>query len=615
MRKFFAILLSLFFAATVVATAQEQMDEINAEWMKARYTKAEYMIPMRDGVRLYTAVYVPKNKKAKHPVLMTRTPYSCEPYGKKNSTFWQEKIYHDYLRAGYILVFQDVRGRWMSEGEFVNVRPFIENKLSRTDIDEASDTYDSVEWLLRKLKTDNGCVGIYGNSYSGFYALMGAASRHPAIKAVSPQAPVCDWFVGDDMHHNGALAMMDLVSFMPYLEATARPKPTTQMGEMKPIIEGNVWDYFMNNTLSDITRKIGDRIPFWSDVVAHPDYDAWWQERDARRATKGITSSILMVGGTYDAEDPYGVWEVYRSLREKNPNIDCRIVVGPWAHGAWRSNDDANSLGDATFSEESLSEFYRKEMEFPFFEQTLRGVGDGGATNMRAMVFFSGENCWREMEGWNPAALKPATMYMYEDGALRSVAPADSNSYSSYTSDPQNPVPYYHDTATTRKNEYMTASQEFADGREDVLTFLSPVLEQDVTVAGGVDVELFVTLSQTDADFVVKVIDVGPDGEYESLVRFNIMRGRYRNSLSKPEPFKVGDVERVAFELPDIAHTFMAGHRIKVQVQSSMFPLFDMNPQQYVNIYTATRKYFVPCDIQLHHSKEYPSNIQFRIMQ
>ncbi len=612
MKKIISIFVALFSIAVVAAQPAESIDAL---WMKANYTKAEYMIPMRDGVRLYTAVFIPKNKKALHPVLMTRTPFSCAPYGKKNSSFWEEKIYHDYLRAEYILVFQDVRGRWMSEGEFVNVRPYIENKQGRDDIDEASDTYDTVEWLLRKLKTDNGNVGVYGNSYCGFYTLMAAASRHPAIKAVSPQAPICDWYEGDDIHHNGALMVMDIVSFLPYLGSTTRPKPSPVAGEMEPLIQGNVWDYFMNNTISDITRQAAGRVAFWEDVVAHPDYDAWWQARDARRATKGISSSVLMVGGTYDAEDPFGVWEIYRSLRENNPNIDCRIVVGPWVHGAWRSNDDANRIGDVEFSQESLSEFYRKEVEFPFFEQKLRGQGDGGASAMGAMVFFSGENCWREMESWNPEQYERVAMYMHEDGALRTQASEDADSYSVYTSDMKNPVPYYKDTSTTRQNEYMVASQEFVDGREDVLTFLSPVLEQDVTVAGVVEAELFAAISQTDADFVVKVVDVGPDGEYESLVRANIMRGRYRNSLSEPELFTAGKVERVAFELPDVAHTFMAGHRIKVQVQSSMFPLFDRNPQQYINIYNAKSEDFLPCDVKIYHSKEYPSNVKFYILK
>ncbi len=613
MKKFLFILASLFLALTT--SAQEAVEEIDAKWIKAHYTKAEYMIPMRDGVKLYTAAYIPKNKKAQHPVLMTRTPYSCAPYGKKNSSFWSDKIYHDYLRNEYILVFQDVRGRFMSEGEFVNVRPYIENKQGREAIDEASDTYDTVEWLLRKLKADNGCVGVYGNSYSGFYAVMAAACGHPAIKAVSPQAPICDWFIGDDVHHNGALVMMDIVSFLPYLGATDLAKPATEFTEMEPLIKGNVWDYFMNNTLADITHQAGGRIKLWNDIVAHPDYDEWWQERNASRATKNISPSILMVGGTYDAEDPYGVWEIYRNIKANNPNLDCRIVVGPWTHGAWRSNDDANRLGEVEFSSESLSDFYQKEVEFPFFEQKLRGVGDGGASTMGALVFFSGENCWREMEGWNPEKHNEVKLYMQESGALREQKPTECESYSAYTADAANPVPYYHDTTTTRQNEYMAASQEFVDGRDDVLTFVTPVLESDMTIAGAIDAELFVTLSQNDADFVVKVIDVGPNGEYESLVRFNIMRGRYRNSLSKPEPFEAGKVERVAFELPDIAHTFMAGHRIKVQVQSSMFPLFDLNPHQFINIYEAKKEDFKPCDIKLYHDSTYPSNITLREMR
>ena len=616
--KKYLLLIFMATAAFICAaqTTDTPTDEpIDARWLKAHYTKSEYMIPMRDGVRLYTAVYTPKNKRTKHPILMQRTPYSHAPYGKKNTTIWKNKIYENYLRAEYILVFQDTRGRWMSEGDFINIPPFIANKQGTRSIDEASDTYDTVEWLLRKIKHHNGRVGVYGNSYCGYYALMAAASKHPAIVAVSPQAPMVDWWMGDDIHHNGALAMLDIVSFLPALGTTARKGPTTESEPFDPpIIEGEVGEFFMQNTLADITRKVAGRVPLWNDIVSHPDYDAWWQARDARRALNDISAAMLLVGGTFDAEDPYGVWEAYRTLKQNNPSSDCRIVIGPWTHGAWRGNGEANSLGDVVFSEESLSQFYRDQVEFPFFEQYLRDEGQGGASATGALIFFSGENCWREMEEWSPESGTEHRIYLTEDGTLQDVASDLQNSYSSYISDPTNPVPYYPDITSRRKSDYLIIGQEFVEEREDVLTFTSPVLSKDMIVAGGITTEIFASISTTDADFVVKVIDVGPNGESEMMVRANIMRGRYRNSFSTPEAFTPGKVERIEINLTDVAHTFQAGHRIKVQVQSSWFPIFDRNPQQFIDIYKAEKSDFIPSEIKIFHDATHPSAIRFRTM-
>lgn len=608
-------LASVAFICATAAPETQTAEAIDARWLKAHYTKSEYMIPMRDGAKLYTAVYTPKNKRTKHPILMQRTPYGHSPYGKKSTNIWRNKIFENYLRAEYILVFQDTRGRWMSEGDFINVPPYIEHKTGTKVIDEASDTYDTVEWLLRKIKHHNGRVGVYGNSYCGYYALMAAASGHPAIVAVSPQAPMVDWWMGDDIHHNGALAMLDIVSFLPALGTTTRKGPTSENEPFDPpIIEGEVGEFFMQNTLADITRKVAGRVPLWEDIISHPDYDAWWQARDARRALKRISSAMLLVGGTFDAEDPYGVWEAYRTLKEYNPELDCRLVVGPWTHGAWRGNGDANRLGDVEFSEESLSQFYRDEVEFPFFEQYLRDQGQGGASATGALVFFTGENCWREMDEWNTENYKKQSIYLTEDGALQSEVSELKNSYSSYISDPSAPVPYYPDIASRRKSDYLIRSQEFVEDREDVLTFLSPVLSEDMIVAGGITAELFASISTTDADFVVKLIDVGPNGESEMMVRANIMRGRYRNSFSEPEAFTPGKVERIEVNLTDVAHTFLAGHRIKVQVQSSWFPLFDRNPQQFIDIYKAGKEDFIPSQIKIFHDAEHPSAIRFNVM-
>ena len=611
------LLLGLLLCSVLYVVADaltEQTTTIDAAWFKANYAKAEYMIPMRDGVRLYTAVYTPKNKKATHPILFNRTPYGCEPYGKKNSAFWQDSIFHNYLQAEYIFVFQDVRGRWMSEGKTENVRPFIENKQGN-DTDEASDAYDTIEWLLRKVKRHNGRVGIFGASYDGFYTLMAAASGHPAIKAISPQAPVCDWWRGDDFHRNGAFALFDAVSFLPHFGLKERSK-SPEMPAFESPIEGDVWDYFSNNRLPDITRSLEGRVPFWEEMMLHPDYDSFWQSRNALCAVKGVKVPTLVVGGAFDAEDLFGTWALYNALRESDLMEDCRLVIGPWSHCAWRREGKANALGGVVFGEESMTEFYRNEIEFPFFDHYLRDAESSGETEYGSLIFFTGENCWREMGEWNPAEYSSVyTLYMTEDGGLSTTKSDINDSYSSYISNPVNPVPYYSETDAPRREEYMLAEQTFVEGRDDVLTFISPVLEQDMTVAGAIEAVLYASISQTDADFVVKVIDVGPDGEYEMLVRGDIMRGRYRNSISEPEAFTPNKVEKVSLRMNDVAHTFMAGHCIKVQIQSSWFPLYDMNPQQFIDINKATDKDFVPCDVRIYHDMEHPSCVNIPIMK
>lgn len=611
------LLFGLLFCSALYVVADDATPQpaiIDAAWFKANYAKAEYMIPIRDGVRLYTAVYTPKNKKATHPILLNRTPYGCEPYGKKNSAFWQDSIYHNYLQAEYIFVFQDVRGRWMSEGKTENVRPFIENKQGN-DTDEASDAYDTIEWLLRKVKRHNGRIGIFGASYDGFYALMAAASGHPAIKVISPQAPVCDWWRGDDFHRNGAFALFDAVSFLPNFGPKEHSKSSEPVAFKSPI-EGNAWDYFSNNRLSDITLSLARQIPFWDEMMQHPNYDNFWQSRNALRAVKGIKVPTLIVGGAFDAENSYGTWALYNALRESGSVEDCRLIIGPWAHCAWRREGKANELGGVEFSEESMTEFYRNEIEFPFFDHYLRDTESSGETEYGALIFFTGENCWREMGEWNPAESSSAyTLYLAEDGGLATNKSNICDSYSSYISNPDNPVPYYPETDAPRRKEYMIADQTFVEEREDVLTFISPVLEQDMTTMGAIEATLYASISQTDADFVVKVIDVGPDGEYEMLVRGDIIRGRYRNSLSEPEAFTPNKVEKVSLRMNDIAHTFMAGHRIKVQVQSSWFPLYDMNPQQFIDISKATAKDFVPCDVRIYHDAEHPSHVILPVMK
>lgn len=574
------------------------------------YCKSEHMIAMRDGTRLYTAVYRPSDmaEDEKSPILYMRTPYGCRPYGTEMSGFLNDSIYRPYADAGYIFVFQDVRGRWMSEGEFVNVRPLRD---SADGIDEATDSYDTVEWLIDSVGGNNGRVGVNGNSYCGFYALMAAASGHPAIKAVSPQAPIGDWWMGDDLHHNGALALIDATSFSPQLRGCADHRPTDRGDGYKAPMGKDVGEWAMNNTVADVTRSLDGNVPFWLEMTSHPDYDDWWSKRSSVNATHGITAPMLVVGGHFDAEDLYGTLAVFRGLKSNSRAPETHLVMGPWAHGAWRSSGKANRLGEASFGDEPLSRYFRDEVEFPFFERYLRERGDGGVAAGSDVIFFTGENRWHHTDiARRDSTAAPLDIYLTESG-LSLTPPTAAASSTVYISDPGNPVPYYGDITTRRKKEYMTASQVFVDGRDDVVTFILPAMADTLSVAGPVDAELFASISTTDADFIVKVIDVAPDGK-EMLVRGDIMRGRYRNSFSHPEAFTPGKIEKISFTMPDIAHTFLPGHSLKIQVQSSWFPLFDRNPQQMTDIYNCRAEDFVKSEISIYHDAAHPSRIRFR---
>ena len=545
------ILLLTFTLATLVAMAQQDMptEVVDARWMKANYTKAEYMIPMRDGVKLYTAVYAPKKKKSHHPILILRTPNGCQPYGKKSVLLWEQEELHNYLRGEYILVFQDVRGRGMSEGEFVHMRPYIEHKQGSADIDESSDTYDTIEWLLRKLKRHNGNVGLYGCGYDGFYAVMGAASGHPAIKAVSPQAPIVGWNDGY-IRRNGALA-------------------------------------------------VKDSIP--DDVLSHPNYDEWWQARDIRKTVGQLSAPMLLVGSSYDTTNPYGTWLLYQSVRKEAPTLDCRLVIGPWGGDVW--HNVSNLEGQNSDDHLSLLQF-RNEIEFPFFESHLQGAENVGLQT-QSLIFFTGEECWREMDYWDMVKYDPLKFFFHEDGSLQQNQSREMNSYSSYLSDLQNLGP----------NNRSAVDITDSDSENGVLAFTSPVLEEDVTLVDNIMTELYVSISQSDADFVVNVVDVGPNSEYERLISSDIMRGRYRKSATNPEYFNAEQVEKINLITPATPHTFMSGHRIKIEVQSSMFPRYDRNPQQNVDINNVSSADYKPCEVKIYHDEKHPSNITLSVMR
>lgn len=628
-RKAYALLLLLF---PVLLIAQTDQD---SAWIRENYTKTELYIPMRDGVRLFTSVYMPKDKSEKHPILMTRTPYSCAPYGEGFSARLWERHTKYYMRENYIIVVQDVRGRWMSEGEFEDVRPFNKNKTGN-DFDEASDTYDAIDWLVKNLPNNNGRVGVYGISYPGFYSTMAAASGHPALKAVSPQAPVTDWFMGDDFHHNGTF--LQLVGFRFYSSfGKPRPKPTTVGSPGYNFkIRDNYKFHLENKTLKDLAILMGDSIKFWKEMYAHPNYDEWWQARDARRAMHNIKPAMLVVGGLFDAEDCWGAWNLYKAIEKQNPGIHNKIVMGPWYHGQWASRD-GSYLGNVKFGSNTAI-WYQNNIEIPFFNYHLKGKGDEPQLP-EATIFFTGENQWKQLDQWPPKQTQPRPIYLAPDGSLSWNLPtyAKTGSYTEYISDPDKPVPYTEDVHHGRTREYMTDDQRFASRRPDVLVFQTDILQEDLTLAGPVIADLKVSLSTTDADFVVKVIDVFPDdfrytgtsaippptggsggtpmGGYQMLVRGEIMRGRFRNSFEKPEAFQPGKIETVKFELPDVAHTFKKGHRLMIQIQSSWFPLADMNPQKFINIYEAEKSDFQKATIRIHHNGQHASQILLPILK
>ncbi|MES2514445.1 MAG: CocE/NonD family hydrolase [Bacteroidota bacterium] len=632
MKNFFALYL-LFTQLSVFSQV------VNEAWVKEHYTKKEYKIGMRDGVKLFTAVYAPKEASTgsattaeKHPFLMIRTPYSCAPYGedKFQSRLWQFH-WREYLKEGYIIVIQDVRGRWMSEGTFMDVRPFNPNKKKKTDIDEASDTYDAVDWLVKNIPNNNGNVGVFGTSYPGFYSTMAALSGHPAIKAVSPQAPVTEWFKGDDFHHNGVFMLCDAFNFYSGF-GQPRPKPTTVGPKGFDYYTDDKYKFYLETgAIKNFTKLMGDSILFWNDLMNHPNYDAWWKERDARVGCKNVKPAILTVGGLFDAEDCYGAWRLYEAIEKQSPATNNKIVMGPWFHGGW-SKSDGSYLGNVRFASKT-STYFQDNIEIPFFNYHLKAKGNLDKL-AEASIFFTGENQWRSLAAWPPKELIATPVYFNDNASLSFSKSASQNNSTSYVSDPSKPVPYTEDVLDDRSREYMTDDQRFAERRTDVITFKTSVLDNDMTLAGTIIADLKVAISTTDADFVVKIIDVFPDGfaydtliygngnksgylmdSYEMLVRGEIMRGRFRNSFEKPEAFEPGKVTTIKFELPDVAHTFKKGHRLMIQVQSSWFPLADRNPQQFVDIYHCEDKDFVKSEIKLFHDAANASSVILPILK
>jgi putative CocE/NonD family hydrolase len=601
----------------------------DSDWFVSNYYKIERMVPMRDGIRLFTSFYIPKDSAEQHAFLMTRTPYSCAPYGEnKFFTLW--KSYRmAYLKEKYIIVTQDVRGRYMSEGVFADVRPFNKNKKTKKEIDEASDTYDAIDWMLKNIPGNNGKVGVLGTSYPGFYATEASLSGHPALMAVSPQAPVTDWFIGDDFHHNGAFFALDGFSFYSSF-GKPRPVPTKDYGPgFSTPVKDNYKFYLQAGAIKNLASMIGDSIHFWHEMYKHPTYDAWWQARNARVGLYNVQPAMLYVGGLFDAEDCFGAWNCYKATKKQSPATNTKIVMGPWFHGQW--SGEGSYMGNVRFAS-NTSAWYQQTMEVPFFNYYLKGIGNAD-TISQANIFFTGENNWKKLPQWPPATIENKALYFQADGKLSFEKPVvKTAAFTEYVSDPAHPVPYADGVHDGRTREYMTDDQRFASRRPDVLSFETDTLAEELTLAGPVLANLMTSITTTDADFVVKVIDVFPDdfkydpslkgngkdypmGGYQMLVRAEIMRGKFRNSYETPEPFVPNKITEVKYALPDVAHTFKKGHRLMIQVQSTWFPLADRNPQKFINIYTASDNDFQKAGIKIYHDRVNASSVILPVLK
>ena len=594
MRRLIICILLLF--ALLSCNSQAVIDQA---WLEEHYSKSEVMIPMRDGVYLYTSIYKPA-VSGKRPVIIVRTPYSCAPYGEGWKGDLTEYM-QEFLLNDYIIVFQDVRGRYMSEGEFVNVRPYDPDK-DPDATDEASDTYDTIDWLVNNLQTTEA-VGVTGMSYPGFYATMAALSGHPSLKAVSPQAPILDWFKGDDVHHNGALMLLDIYSFAPYMFKEHENPVDEDHGLPSPIGE-NAFKWFQQHiTPAELTALLPDTLHFWNEILEHPHYDSYWKERSLEPHLKDIAPAMLVVGGAYDTDDCYGALNTYKLIRRNSSDTDLHFVYGPWTHGGWH-HADYKGLGDQVFGE-NLSRYFMKNIEYPFFRYYLEGKGKRPEP---VYLYASGSDEWQIMEKWPSDQLQQISLYLSDGGLLSMTAPDVPASSSSYVSDPTSPVPFNED-ATHRDNSYMVGDQRFASLRPDVLSFTSEVIDDVLKLQGPVNVQLDLSVGTTDADIVVKLIDVHPDG-YQMLIRGDVFPVRYRYGLDTPQPAIPGEIMHIEFVMNDIAHWIRPGHRMMVQIQSSWFPLVNMNPQIYLeNIYCADCEDYTNSEITIYHQHDLPSRI------
>lgn len=610
----YSLLFSLFFSYSHAQTSN---------FVKDNYTKLDRQITMRDGVKLYTVIYVPKDASQRYPILMERTPYSAGPYGETNYTTNGPGPSKLLSEEKYIFVTQDVRGRYMSEGKFEEMTPHNFAKKTPKDTDESSDTYDTIEWLLKNIPQNNGRVGITGVSYPGFYASAALPDAHPALKAVSPQAPVTDEFVGDDARHNGAFFLLDNFNFLSYFDAQP-DKPVASYGGIFSNRTKDAYDFFLK--LGPLKNANGAKYfnnegKIWNEYLQHETYDYYWKVRNIRPALKNVKPATLVVGGWFDAEDLFGALRTYEAIEKQSPTTKNQLVMGPWTHGAW-SRPEWTEFGPLNFGS-NTSKYFQEELELKFFNYYLKDKGEWKAAE--ATMFNTGTNEWKTFDVWPPKNKEAKELHFQANGKLswEETVTTDTNSFDEYVSDPAKPVPYTDGIFARRNNQYMIEDQRFAARRPDVLAYESDVLTEDVTFSGPMTAHFFASTTGTDADFIVKLIDILPDDApnpspnpkaltmagYQQLVRAEVLRGKFRNSFEKPEPFVPNQVTDVKVRMPDVLHTFKKGHKIMVQIQSSWFPLVDRNPQKFINISEADEKDFQKATIRIYHSKQNDSHL------
>ena len=610
-------------------------------FVREHYAKYEYRIPVRDGIKLFASVYVPQTgfkDPGPYPFLMTRTPYSCGPYGEDKMPA-RLGVSQELLESGYIFVCEDARGRYQSEGVFQEMQPHIDEKKGPKDTDPSSDMYDTVEFLLAHVAHNNGKVGITGISYPGFYTSASIPDSHPAIKAASPQAPMTDLFFNDDAYHGGAFMLAANHGFYTGFKPQVTPYMPVAGVPRFDFGTPDLYEYYLKKgNLAALDTEANGSNALYHDQMVHDTYDDYWKKRDMSKHMRNVHANVMTVGGWFDAEDLSGPFKTFHAIDALNPPAPGgpanTLVVGPWTHGGW-SIWDGDRLGDVTFGQKT-GVFFRKEIQFPFFEMYLKDRK--GEPLPKAYVFETGTNVWKKYDAWPPKQAAAKMLYFRKDGGLSLDAPTETAGVDSYVSDPAHPVPFIDFTSNTVPQRYMDDDQRFAARRADVLVYETEPLTEDVTIAGPVKPMLKIASTGTDADFVVKLIDVYPNdypnppaagadpgkrilgampvlmGGYQQMVRGEPMRAKFRDSWEKPTPLVPGKVASVNAEMPDVNHTFRAGHRIMVQVQSSWFPLIDRNPQTFTDIPYAKPEQFVKATESVYRSAAEPSGVSVLVI-
>ena len=606
MKKNLPFILLFFWVFTIAQKAP------NNDFVKENFIKKEVYIPMRDGVKLFTSIYLPKDisKAKKYPFLMQRTCYSVAPYGETEykSSLGPNKY---LMNEKYIFVYQDVRGRYMSDGTFTNMTPQVERKTKK-DIDESTDTYDTIEWLLKNITNNNGKVGQYGTSYPGFYTAAGILADHPALVASSPQAPISD-FWNDDFLHNGKFMLGYFRTFPVFgVQKTKAEKEGWYMDSfIKPSSEDGLKFYRELGTLKDGYEKYYKNNFFMTEIMNHPNYDEYWQKRSLLPHLKNVNHAVMTVGGWYDAEDLFGPLNIYKTIEKTSPKAKNTIVMGPFSHGAW-SRETGKHFHNEIYFGDSIATYYQKNLETKFFHHYLKENSKTDAGLPEAMMYDTGKKEWKEFAVYPPKEAKKVNFYL-ADGTLKN---SPSSTATEYYSDPNNPVlssDNLRDFNGFTPRNYMSEDQRFAVGRPDVLTFTTEPLTEDLTFGGEIMAKLNIASTSTDADFAVKLIDVYPEdfvpkkkkdgviyGNYHQMVRSEIMPARFRNSKEKPEPLMANEKTAVNFQLQDVLHTFKKGHRIQIQISSTWFPLFTVNPQKFLaNPNLATKEDYTKAFIKI----------------